>query len=182
MTITSRYASMPSGTRSEIQAPCVDFCPVLLPLQRIWEEMRPAVYHLLAGCLCLLRTAAEVRWATKINDWSSLQLTDRFTFTLKLVILEQGSVAHGKYLKSSLHNYPHVLSEFVEKLLNHELWLHNRYSDHLRISERNFFHIEPCSFFHTEVPPPWGTAGATVPQRDPKHQRPPAVDRDKLRR
>lgn len=47
-------------TGSDSPAPAVDLRLVLVPMQRIWEEMRAAVYHLLAGCLCLLRTAAEV--------------------------------------------------------------------------------------------------------------------------
>lgn len=49
-----------SGTGSDTPAPSLDLLPLLVPTQRAWEEMRAAVYQLLAGCLCLLHTAAEV--------------------------------------------------------------------------------------------------------------------------
>lgn len=52
---------------SDGPAPAVDFRPILVPMQWTWEEMRVSVYHLLAGYLCLLCTAAEV------SAWSFLQ-------------------------------------------------------------------------------------------------------------
>lgn len=63
--VLSRDVSELPRPGSDSPAPAVELRLDLVPMQRIWEEMKAAVYHLLAGCLCLLRIAAEVNRARK---------------------------------------------------------------------------------------------------------------------
>lgn len=104
------------GPGSDSAAPALDLCLVPLPSRRIWEEMRAAVIHLLAGCLCLWRTAAEVSRTEALQDcWIFfastcyiehilLQLIPQLKIMIQIVAL-----AHTNLLR----NYAQILRRIV---------------------------------------------------------------------